>query len=238
MPPLCCTIIPSHNQTPMHTNINRTAIRTHQATSDGESRLFFVDHDCINEENEKRSADIQDEVEKLGGTYLYWEDSFHMTKYYNRFSDITQSEFVIFGTADVIFYQHWLAVMLQDFKKNPNLMSLHPYSFSPKWALGPTYRHDGMKGVGVAELTQPSMHVSLFKRSNLFRWNEDLPFYESDTDYYRTLEKNGLKAGVSLAARVDHLGNLIKENSDNAWITPAHFEKANEILKAKWGDKA
>lgn len=227
--PRCVTIIPSNCQNEYLSYVNKVCIRTHQATCD--SDLHFLDHDILTPEGQDFSDNIETELTHLGGHYHHIKEPFNAMRYYNTMVDRTDSEYVAFATADLIFYPGWLDVCINALDENPHLMSAHPYSFSPNWAEGPTYSWDGKNRYQIIETTQPSCHVAVFRRSKLYRWDETFQFHESDTDYFFHLEHHGLKAGICRNSRVDHIGHVFVDNSKKV---DYGFSDATERLKKKW----
>lgn len=212
--------------------LNKIAIRTHQETTEGlDCEFQFWDHDTENEDFRKS---IISDCNALGVKYVYREDPYHATKWMNEFFRTTNSDFVVWATADCVFFHGWLQELVRVSQERPELFTLHPFTFD-SFHYGHAYSNDGKRKQAVIETNTPLCHVIFIRRDRAYVWDEQFFFYEADMDFHCWLSANNLQSGMVLSSRVDHLSGSIMRNASSMSETGSEdMIKARRQLEAKW----
>lgn len=210
-------ILPVSSSTPMRWTLSMVAMRTLHANTPG-VRIIVID--TTREPSDLR---VRNECRALGVEYLEWKQEFSITKIFNMAQEIGDGKYVVFATADTIFYPDWLMNLVKIWDENPQYFCLAPCTFDPRG--NPCSMQTVKSQWKIVETAHPSAGVIVFRRDNLFQWDEQFPLWECDSDLTLYMERNGLKAGYCLNSRVDHL--------INGFDTP-HDPLARRKLEAKW----
>lgn len=227
----CSTLITSHCHTALACTINRVAIRTHQRTAGHLSQLHFWDHDIIKHEF---SALIKAECEALDGIYRPVTESYHQTRYWNKFMESCGTDYAVLSSADVIFYHGWLDALIACYAAHPDLLSVHPVTFSLQ-DCGLSYQANNTSHSNVHITANPLCHVIMHRIANGWRWDENFPYWEGDMDYHLSMERSGRRAGIVTDSRVDHLEGSFLRNHDTAGVICwKDSVPARRRLEAKW----
>jgi len=151
----------------------------------------------------------------LGISTVDWQRPFSLSKIFNKGLDMTNGEYIAYGTSDVIFYPDWFEKIISLWKESPDYFCLVNYSFDDlKMPCTKNHTEEIRK---IQNTHNPSSGVTIFKRASGWRWDEKITLWEIDTDLNLFLERNRLKAGYCLNARCDHLINCVKDQIPESW---------------------
>lgn len=214
-------------------NLIRTAIRTHQTTAGPDCELHFWDHGAETDTQKQLSSELRAECSALGVKYQYRTDPYHATKWMNEFARTTDSDAIVWATADCIFHPYWLLAMEDALDFSRHLHTLHPSTFDAV-NLGLAYRGNYLPDSRVLPTDQPLCHVVYMLRSKGYVWDENFPFWEADMDYHCWLKAKRLNAGVVRNSIVDHLGGSTMRDSNLEVSKCDDRVAARRRLEAKW----
>jgi hypothetical protein len=224
------TLICTHVQTQLAFDIVSKAISTHQATC--ESLLHVWDHDRL--EGSSLNAQLEALCQSLGASYLYLSEPYHQTRWWNRFIQNSEADYLALSSADVIFYPGWLDEIKYAITYTPGLLSYHPVTVSRNHC-GLSYVNSpsALEPHRVVINANPLCHVIVTPKIGAHVWDEQFPYWEADMDYHLTMERGPRKAGICRGSRVDHLdGSQIR---DSASHYPIGYHEARGLLEKKWG---
>jgi hypothetical protein len=80
--------------------------------------------------------------------------------------------------------------------------SFHPYSKPTKGLNGENWREEKAPGE-IIPVYDPLCHVNVFHRSKVYHWDEALPWWESDVDYWIWCHYHRKFPGLCLGSHVD-----------------------------------
>jgi hypothetical protein len=224
------TILPTTSVNRETHRLNSVALRSHASTCS--AHLVVLD-DRNDDPSYRRK--LEQLTTKLGYTYVFVEEPFGLSKFWNLGRDEYAKgyEYICYATADVKFYSRWLTNLLDGWDEF-RYESMHPYAKSDIHK-GLNFRESGRAKYQVVECDHPMGHVNLFKADSEFRWDERYIRYEIDCDYWMWLKSKRKKAAVCYASRVDHfvggiatgLGDILgydsivdSEQFKSKWIQP------------------
>jgi len=230
----CVTIIPTVNHNKHCCFYNAVALRTHMATCDGS--LIFIDHHALDDDHKTNSAAFKQDCENHGARYHYTDEKFNISRYLNIGMSLTDSEYVVFGSADLIFYPGWLDALYEVWGEHPHLNSIHPFSYDRvQISLNYRDRPTLKRAVPISVETQaPPGWIGLFRRNGPYKLEERLAYWEADCNYWLWLKKNNLYAGVAYNSRVDNLCAGIRDNADPRSLDGYDFAQASQTFKEIW----
>jgi hypothetical protein len=237
-PPIDADIImPVTTPNDVTLNIARVSIRTCRATTGGRLWVVHNNTDC-----QGKREELKKECELLGANYLYMDGPFSTSKTFNQMFDRTTGEYIAFSSGDIICFDNWLENVIEHFKAHPDYLVLSPFQFATDHpACGrQTMEHENR----IQNTGNPAGPVLVFKRSNCFRWDENLPLWEVDADLLIHIQRSGSHAAYCCNARVDHLYSGYVRNIDmhkhfgfEGDIHQNFYGKQTQHFKNKWGIK-
>lgn len=213
--------------------VSLVGLRTCQASTN--ARVWVM----CNNTTEPWLTIIRENCEMLGVNFRYVDGPFNIAKVFNLGTRLTYGDYIAFATADVIFFPRWFENIVELWEENPEYWTLTNYSFDTRNM--PCVKHDTTPERRIVQTGNPSAGINVFKRSSGYVWDEQFPLWEIDADLHYHLAHYGLKAGVCLNARCDHMIEGIRPHIDynkNFGITDADkefFRAPRKRLEAKWG---
>lgn len=224
-------IIPCTVATPSLWYAAQVAIRTCRSSTS--ARVHAI---CNNSPDENLRHSFKSDCEALGVEYRYWDEKWNMNRCFNMGMDITVGDYVAVSNQDVIFYPEWFENIVHLWKKNPEYFVLIPWSQSST-ALTAFCKITPSDTDEIRECHDVTSGVTVFRRSNGYRYDERFADLEQDTDLQYYCQFNHLKRGVVLNARVDHLFCMVRNSIDMSQATGIDNQagKAKVMLKEKWG---
>jgi len=182
---------------------------------------------------------IQENCEALGVRFHYVEGPFNIAKIFNLGTSMTKGDYIAYATADVIYYPNWFENIVDLWQDEPDYWTLSNYSFDTR--IMPCVKRHTLPERKIVQTGNPSAGLNVFKRSSKYMWDEQFPLWEIDADLHYHLAHYGLKAGICLNARADHMIQGIRPHIDyavNFGISDADKEFFTEPrikLEKKWG---
>lgn len=224
------TIMPCSSATPVSLEVTKKSLTTHKNTCDAE--LIAFDNSSPDEELRRN---LKAHVEKLGYIYRYVRWPFSLTGLYNMGTTMTNSKFVVHSTADVTFHEGWLDEIKRMWKLyGHSYESFHPYSKPTKGLTGDSWRDEKAPGE-IMYVYAPLCHVNVFHRPHVYHWDEALPWWESDVDYWIWCHYNQKFPGLCLGSRVDtQIGGIMAEAQKNLGESHLDTMCAWSHIRLKW----
>lgn len=168
--------------------------------------------------------------------YPYDVTPLNIATLFNEVFRATSGRYYVGAQQDVIFYDKWLANLIDAWESEPDYFMLAPYSFN-------LHRKDATCSLprsprsGILEAWPHGMAALAFRRDRPFYYDDNLAT-ECDSDLYHYCRANKLRTGIVLNARVDHLeySTVMAELQD--WTTimgnPNQRKDDAKKLKEKW----
>lgn len=214
--------------------VNNVALRTLRETTDAEVLVLGN-----NTPSSSKVNDLAALCSLLGFRFTFIPGHFSQSKFWNYGIDHTQGKYVVFGNADCIFYQDWLARIIELWEEEPDYYALWPWSMSTK-DYGLAYRVSLEYERKIIPTHHPAV-VLVMKRESGYRWDEQFALWEMDADFMNHCGQNNHKLGLCMWSRVDHFNSTVSGNIH----FPDHFGddqsehngNATERLKRKWNLK-
>ena len=230
-------IMPGRCQNVMLTNMYRAALASCKASCD--AHVLFMDNTGTPE-----GYVIKAFCDTLGYSYYQFDfpSPYCNAKWWNHGVSITESEFICYANADLIFFPGWLERLLWHWQRNNwNYHSMHPYSWSPT-ENNMNYKSKDAPRNECVSCDHPGAYAGLFRRSEGYVWDERYFCAEDDCDYWMWLKANQRMAGVCYDARVDHLCGCVqmfKGDTGDSNLPDGTNAKAlsAQRFKEKWGIK-
>lgn len=225
--PLCATNEHCHL-------VAMVAMRTLRASTD--ARVIVL---ANNTPDMSRRLAVQAECDLLGLDYQYVEGPFSISKFFNYGASLGRHKYIAYATQDVIFFPGWLTNIIELWEANPQYFCLCNYSFDVN--NNPCTRKSTVPEKRIIDTHNPSSGVTVLKRENGYKWDEQFTLWEVDTDFLYYIEAHGLKAGYCCNARADHIINGVKgtiDLSENMGQTVHEFYGGSKAkVAAKWGER-
>jgi len=208
------------------------SIKTHKETCD--SVLVCFDNSSPKLENRRR---LKDYVESLGYIYKYCNWPFSLSAIYNLGTLLTNSKFIVHSAADVTYTPGWLDEIREMWEiHGRKYNSYHPVAApkggleGPQWTRLKTPRK-------VVPVSDPIAHVQVFYRPDVYHWDEALPWWESDCDYWLWMSYHKKTGALCMGARVDTYVRGIIESVDPESVPRGHLDSsvAWHHIRRKWG---
>lgn len=176
----------------------------------------------------------------LGCEWNYLEDmtlNLNVATIYNRAMRECKAKYLCVCGGDLIFYPDWLENLVRLWENEPSYYMLSPFSYTPEWKhlltnpeekILPLHPHASNSGLNVfkGELVRKNPP-----------YDEQFNQWEVDSDLYWTMRQKGLKEGICLNSRVDHLGQAFFTLNDTRDIYgPKGLNQVemSERLNEKW----
>ncbi len=209
------------------------AIRTLRASTDASILVL------ANNTPDDRQKMLERECGLLGLNYLYMPGPFNIAKAYNFGATFGTAKYIVYATSDVIYFPGWLDNLITMFEQNPHYFCLCNYSFDID--NNPCARQTVTPETRIVDTHNPSSGVIVFKRETGYKWDEQFPLWEIDTDLLYYIESKNLRAGYCCNSRCDHLIDGVKIHVDlekNFETVEGGFHGgAKARVRAKWGDR-
>lgn len=225
------TIMPCSSATPESIRVTKRSIATHKNTCDSHLIAFDNTSPCMG-----NRMDLRKFVEARGYTYRYIRWPFSLTALYNLGTIVTNSKFINHSTADVTYHPEWLDEIKYVHKHfGEDYQSYHPYSKPTKGLKGDNWRYKRRPGE-ITTTTTPLCHVNVFHRPKAYYWDEALPWWESDIDYWIWCHYHKRRIGLCLGARVDtQVRGIMHEAQKDVDLTHLNTMIAWVHMRIKWG---
>ena len=183
-------------------------------------------------------------VESKNQQFLYVNGEFNMNRFYNIGTAITQKEYIMYCSSDLLFYPQWYENLLSWYDKIDNLFVATPFAKvvnNEEWIEVENDYSVYRKNIDYVDRFIDTIHIggwfSCFPRKFNWTWDEKFKAHYQDADMVLTIEKMRKKdatliTGCAYNSRVDHLVGATAVNSPNAdYYTLSGRE---EMIK-KWG---
>jgi GT2 family glycosyltransferase len=230
-------IMPGSSWGEKTTELCMRAVTTHAESCKAD--LIFLDNSS---ENQELMAQMEAHVTGLGYKYEFIDKPFCWAEICNYGVKKTpkRTEYVAFSNADVVFHTGWLTALLDLWNAEDNaekFYSVHPYMRSSLSGghTGVNYRSDSNPDNRLVPCDSPVMQTSLFRKPEVFEWDERFALYEADCDYWMWMKDNGYTAAIAYNSRVDHNSGQIVTNI-GAQKYPVELG-GRDAFVAKWSEK-
>ncbi len=163
---------------------------------------------------------------------------FSLSKAYNRGAALGTSKYIAYGQCDILFFHGWLDRLVELWEEQPEYYVVWPFTFSTSH-YGQSYRDNPLLERRIVDDGFPQGALSVFRRSDGYKWDEHFAWWELDADLSLYMQRNNLKGGLCLWSRVDHLPQTVRKIVD----MEKHFgvehmgnsnSESNRYLKEKW----
>lgn len=218
-------IIPCSSQNDHSYHLTTTCLRTCQAFTPARIHCYLN-----NSPAGKYRSLIEEECAVLGIPCTYMGDEMNLAKFFNQGRKNTDGKYIVYSSADVIFYPNWLENIVDEWEKNPDWFLLLPWGFAVNNYPG------SRRGVHHSNQTVKSdcwSPVTVFRRDGPFEWDENLACWELDTDLHYYAKANGLSVGRCMNSRIDHLYCGFRCSVEN-FRDHAPGVNSSTYIKEKW----
>lgn len=220
--------------------LNSMCLRTCRATAP-DAEILVLGNNSPHDYQPHRDVERQCVLHKI--RYEYVDGPFNQAKFFNLGTDRTKGKYVVYGSADLLFYKDWLTNLLRAYEKRPEFFFLAPWGFHTT-PLGLGY-HDYVgehpKGDKDRILTTHwiSTGIEIMRRDRGYRFDERFPDHELDTDYHLYAKANKLPIGIVTDSQVDHYVRGVRGQVNSAvnYGDADYMSKASQAIKEKWGTK-
>jgi glycosyltransferase involved in cell wall biosynthesis len=225
-------IIPVTVPTPLLYTVASMCLRSARASSD--ANIIVV----LNNSDWKLARMIRDECDLQNIRVIEMKGPFSISKALNLGAATGNGKYIAYAQCDILFFDGWLDRLVELWEENPEYFVLWPFTFS-LMKYGQSYRRDFRLHRQLVNDGFPQGALSVVKRSDGYRWDEQFPFWEADADFSLHIERNKLKSALCLWSRVDHIPMTIGQNINHE----KHFgvsdmgvcrSEASARLRAKW----
>jgi hypothetical protein len=210
------------------------AMRTLRASTD--ATIYVM---ANNTPDLTRRLALQQECELLGMHFYYDHGPFNIARAFNIGATFGCGKYIAYATSDVIYFPDWLDNIISLWEENPQYFALCNYSFDV--CNNPCVRQSVIPERRIVDTHNPSAGVIVLKRESGYKWDEQFPLWEIDTDFLYYIEAHNLKCGYCLNARCDHLVDGVKAHVDyqtNFRMTGDEFYgRSKARVKSKWGER-
>lgn len=211
--------------------LNTTCVRTCKAYS-GDADILILGN---NSPDSVSHADLKKQCQLLGVRYEYIDGPFNQARFFNLGTDMTESRYVVYGSADLIFYPDWLNNLLDAYDRHQEYFMLAPWGFHPDMgALGYQQKIQYSKKIITTHWVSTGIEAML--RSRGYRFDEQFPDHELDTDYHYYAKSIGAPIGIVMNSRVDHLINGVRSqvSREANYGALADMGATTAALRKKW----
>lgn len=213
--------------------VAQAAIRTCRAST--AARIWVM---CNNSPDLNLRAQLEKDCQMLGVNFNYYDVPWNMNRFYNWGMEMVEGDYVAVGQQDLLFYPNWFENIAAAWEKEPDYFLVIPYSMdrTPKaW----TRIQENYESLPLRRCHDVTSGVTVFRRKDGYRYDEQFADWEQDADLQYYCQNHGLKCGVCLNARVDHLIQTVRSEIDmSATIGVNDYGKlATEALRKKWNLK-
>ncbi len=211
--------------------LNSVCLRTCRATAPDAEILVLAN----NSPPSGYVDDLKKQCELLNIRYHHEDGVFNMARYYNLGTRMTTGEYVVYGSADLIFYAGWCDKLLEAFKTRPNYFSLSPWTFHPDHG-GVGYKANQEHQDEVVTTHWVATGAPMMRRDLGYVYDERFADWEMDVDYHNWAKAAGLPLGVVMNSRVDHFISIVRGRVDIGvnYGDADYQSKASAYLKQKW----
>jgi len=186
-----------------------------------------------NSPDHKLADDIREQCSLLNIQWIDMAGPFSLSAAYNLGAKLGNARYVAYGQSDILFFDGWLDRLIELWEEHPEYWVVWPFSFGTVH-YGQSYRHSPKLEHRIVEDGFPQGALSVMRRYDNYRWDEQFPFWELDADLSLHMKANKLKGGLCLWSRVDHLSSTVSGNVFDIEDMKISNTKATKRLSEKW----
>jgi len=186
----------------------------------------------------------KDYVEVKNQKFVYLDGEFNMNRFYNIGTTMTNNEYVMYCSSDIVFHSQWYENLLSWYDKIDNLFVTTPFAKAFETDNSPellTEKSVYRKNLNYVEKFVDTVHIGgwfgCFPRKFNWIWDENFKAHYQDADMVRTFIEMrnhdlSLITGIAYNSRVDHIvGGTAKNTHDVDYYT---LDGREQMIK-KWG---
>ncbi len=218
-------IIPVIGSCRQNYDASMVALRTCRATTT--AKILIIGNNCT----EAYQKDFVLTCDVSGCDWLFLPGQFNLGKTFNDAMDWTSGPYIAMAGCDTIFYPGWFSNLIALWETNPYFFALAPFSFHPKHPVFNRCVKSPEPRIWEGHAHCPGCQV--LRRDGNYRYDEKTG-WEIDSDFHQHMAHHGLREGVCLNSRVDHVQQIRDTLPVHIWRLGTHDQDHDYFMK-KWG---